>query len=778
MALLSLMDKLLLKPLPVQQADRLVQLVQPGAPGGFPQESFSRPLIAQLAVSAESAATILTVGYPRDEFVAYGNEPFQPEPARIQTVDVKAFDLLGIQLAMGRGFQSADSDAGAESVAILSHAFWQRRFGGSPDVLGKRFRRHGTAVTIVGVLSASFSELDLGSPPDAWLPVGSEQGGRLLAVLRPDSSPRQLEVSLRPAWEEYRKKESLTPGRQRNARDRQHPLIAVDASKGMQSGLRTRFVTPLTTLTLAALILLVIGCANSGLLLVALHNRRRREIAVRMALGASRWRLVRQLVVETTLLSSAASLVGALLAPFTARALVGLASDPDRPIRIAWHWDWRFAAVAFTCCAFATAFSTALPALRLPRCAWTDSGRDPFAMLRLHHFGISSGALFIAGQAGLAVVLWVGGGLLQTTWRNLDLLDPGFEQQRLSIAELQWEHEGNRAYTNTVYRSLLAQLAALPGLARVSLSGWSYFGGNSRRASIVPENSPGEAAGEPSEFLSVAPGFFTTMGVRLLRGRDFTTSDTEAAPLVAILNESAMRLYFGDPSAVGRRFSLFDPKQKLEIVGVVENTKLNGLREPAPPMVYLPFFQSEFRGTGDMPASLEIQTVPGAHLNLQQLYRVIQSSAPGIGVRRVRTQHELVERSLRRERLLAVVSVSLALFALLIAALGLGGTVAQSVSSRRRELAIRLALGASATNLIGDGVSRALLPVAAGVVTGSLLALFLANLLKSMLFGVEPSNPFVLAGAALLLLAFSAAAALVPLAGTIGIDPASSLRHE
>jgi predicted permease len=778
MALVSLLDRLMLKPLPVDRADRLVQLVRPAAQGGSPQESFPDPLISQLTGAAEPEGTLLTVGYPGAEFIAYGSGGFRPEPARLQPVDVRAFDLLGVQPAIGRGFQSVDCDPGAEPVAILSYDYWQRRFGGAQDVLGKRFRRHGKVVSIVGVLPESFSELDLGNPPDAWLPVGRQQGGRLLVVLRPKASPRQLEESLRAAWEDYRKKESLTPGRQRNARDLQQPLTAVDASKGMHSGLRNRFAGPLTTVTLAAIILLVIGCANSGLLLVALHDRRRREIAVRVALGASRWRLVRQLIAETTVLSSAASLLGALLSPVAARVLVGLASDPDRPIRIAWQWDWRFAAVAFTCCAVATALSAALPACHLPGRSWSDPGHPPFATRRFHHPGIPSGALFIAGQAGLAVVLLVGGGLLQTTWRNLNLLDTGFEQQRLFIAELQWEQEGNRTYTNTVYRSLLAQLAELPGLARVSLSGWSYFGGNSRRASIVPEHSPGDAAGEPSEFLSVAPGFFNTMGVRLIRGRDFTTSDTEATPLVAILNESAMRLYFRDDSALGRRFSLFDTNQKLEIVGVVENTKLNGLREPAPPMVYLPFFQSEFRGTGDMPASLEIQTAPGAHFDLQLLNRVIQSSAPGLGVRRIRTQHELIERSLLRERLLSVVSVTLGLFALLLAGLGLSGAVAHSVSNRQRELGIRLALGATNTNLISYGVSHALLPVAIGIGTGSLLALFLARFLKSMLFGVEPNDPFILAGAALLLLAFSAAAALVPLAGTLRIDPAASLRHE
>ncbi|MGJ5815284.1 ABC transporter permease [Paludibaculum fermentans] len=778
MALVSLLDRLLVRPLPVDCADRFFQLVRPGARGGVPQESFRASAITPLRAAVEPLGTILVVGYPGDELVSYGGAAFQPEPVRLQSLDVRALEVLGVRPVMGRGFQSGDSAPGAEPVAILSYDYWQRRFGGAPDALGKLFGRRGRQVRIIGILPGRFPELDLGHSPDAWLPAAQAQGGRMLVVLRPGAGPLQMEASLRPAWEDYLQKEPLPPGQQRDARQPAMSLRALDASKGLRSGLRSQFATPLTTVTLAAILLLLIGCSNSGLLLVALHDGRREEMAIRMALGASRRRLVRQVVVETTALSAASCLLGAILAPIASSVLLGLASDPDRPIRLAWQWDWRFALVAIAFCSFVTALSAALPALRLPGENTGASSRGLSPFFRLPHTGFPSGALFVAGQACLAVVLLVGGGLLQTTRSNLERLDPGFDQQRLSIAELQWEREGNREYTNSVYRTLLAQVAGLPEVARVSLSGWSYFGGNSRRASILPESPSGAVTGDLSEFLSISPGFFTTMGVRLLGGRDFSDADTQTSPLVAILNESAARLYFGNGSALGHRFSIFDPKQKLEIVGVVEDTRLNGLREAAPPMIYLPFFQSEFRGTSDMPASLEIRALPGRRLPLPELSRVIQCSAPGLAVRRLRPQRELVERSLLRERLLSVVSVTLGLFALLLTGLGLSGTVAHAVASRQREFGIRLALGATAGRLIGAGLRQAILPVCFGILPGSFLALILARLLKSMLFGIAPSDPFVQAGAALLLLLVSAAAALVPLTGTMRIDPATSLRQE
>ncbi len=779
MALLSLLDRFLIKTLPVERSQRLVQLLRPAGKGGPPQESFPPTLISQIEGSSMHMGTILTVGYASDEFYSFSREGFAPEPVRSQSVDTRTFGLLGVHVTIGRGFVSDDREPGAEQVAVLSYDYWQRRFRGSADVLGKRFRRRDKFVRIVGVLPRGFSELDFGSSPDVWLPVSKGQGGRMLVVLRETNGARQLESSLRPVFEEYLKQESPKLSRQGNASYLDNELVTVDASKGMRSAIQNRFKTPVIAAALATMVLLLIGCVNVGLLLLAFHAQRSREMAVRVALGASRGRLVRQVFAETSVLSAAACAIGAVLAPVATRVLVALVSDPDRPIRIEWQWDWRFVAIALALCAFATVLSTAVPAYRLPWRNSAHSVRDHMMVGSLRLGTFRSDALLISVQAGLAVVLLVGGGLLQASWRNLDRLNPGFNKDQLIIAELQWEREGSRSYSNSVYRLLLDRIAEWPGVTAVSLSGWSYFGGSSRRASITAEDPPVNGSSpELCEFLSVAPGFFKTMGVPFIRGRDFDSSDTEATRLVAILNESAKRLYLGNTDELGRRFSIFDPTQKIEIVGVVADTKLNGLRESTPPIVYLPFFQSEFRGTSDLPASIEIQTSPGIRIDTSELNRMIQASAPGLAVRRARTQRELVQRSLLPERLLSVVSVTLGLVALALATLGLGGSIAYSVAGRQKEFGIRLALGATARKLVADGVICALTPVGTGIVGGSCLAFVLARYLTTMLFGVEPSDPFVLAGAGLLLLTASACAAFLPLIGTARSDPAAALRQD
>jgi len=386
----------------------------------------------------------------------------------------------------------------------------------------------------------------------------------------------------------------------------------------------------------------------------------------------------------------------------------------------------------------------------------------------------------IAGQAALAVILLGGAGLLQITWRNLVHLNPGFDTGQVLVAELQWEREGDRTYTNSVYRTLVDRISQVPGAASVSISGWSYFGDNTRRTSIVLDEgpAPNSAEGPLCEFLSVGPEFFATMGVPLLRGRDFNGNDIMNSPLVAILNESAKLQYFGSADAMGKRFSISDPKRKIEIIGVVADTKLNSLREAAPPMVYLPFFQSEFRGTPDTPASIEIRLRGGNRISTQELQQTIRTSATGLAARRVRPLDALLGRSLVRERLLSVLSAGFGTLGLLLAAFGLGGVVAQSTASRLKEFGIRLALGATNRDLIVNGLRHALRPVVFGAAFGTALSPAVTRLMRSLLFGVEPFDPLVISGATLVFLAVTACAALVPLTSISRSDVVGVLRHE
>lgn len=777
-ALVVLADRLLFRPLTVAQSDRLVQVFRPAAASGLPQESFPGALIDQLREAADPFGTLLAVGYPADESLSLTPVGFQPEPVRTQSIDLRLPNTLGLAPAIGRLFERADSAAGAEPVAVISWAYWQNRYMQSPDVVGRTLRRRDKRFRIIGVLQRGFSELDIGSSPDIWFPIPAGQGGRVLVVLREQAHPRQLEAALAPTFEEYLKQ--VPPAQQRHgtARYLAHQLTAGDASRGMSVwSVQRQFGAPLMIVTLASVILLIIGCANAGLLLFALYLRRNGELAVRAALGAGRRRLVRQIVLETIILTSTGCLLGSAIAPFISQLLVTLASNPDKLIRVAWQWDVRFVAVVLSIGLVTTALCVVMPALQLrlrnPVRAIHDANAPVTGRLRAEH-------LLIAGQAALAVILLAGAGSLQATWRNLVHLNPGYDTGQVLVAELQWEREGDRTYTNSVYRTLVDRISQLSGAASVSISGWSYFGEASRRSSIVLDEgaAPNSTEGPLCEFLSVGPEFFRTTGVSFLRGRDFYTSDTMNSPLVAILNESAKVQYFGSAEAIGKRFSIFDPKQKIEIIGVVADTKLNSLRESTPPMVYLPFFQSEFRGTSDQPASIEIRLRGGSRISTEELQQTIRTSAPGLAAQRVRPLSALLGRSLVRERLLSVLSAGFGTLGLLLAAFGLGGVVAQSTASKLKEFGIRLALGATNRDLMVNGLRHALKPVVFGAAFGAVLSPAVARLMRSLLFGVEPFEPLVISGATLVFLLVTACAALVPLTSISRSDVVGVLRHE
>jgi predicted permease len=777
-ALVVLADRLLFRPLTVAHSDRLVQVLRPAAAGGLPQESFPGALVDQLREAAKPFGSLLAVGYLGDESLSLTPAGFQPEPVRTQSIDARLPKTLGLAPAIGRLFERADSDAGAEPVAVISWDYWQKRYMRSRDVVGRTLRRRGKSFRIIGVFQRGFSELDIGSSPDIWFPIPAGQGGQVLVDLREQAHPGQLEAALAPTFDQYLKQVPPAQQRQGNARYLARHLTAVDASRGMSvSSVQRQFGASLMIVTLASVVLLIIGCANAGLLLLALYLRRNGELAVRVALGAGGGRLVRQIVLETMILTATGCLLGSAIAPSISQFLVTLASNPDRPIRLAWQWDLRFLAVVFSIGLLTTAFCVVVPALRLRLSNPVRSIYNPNApvvgRLRAEYF-------LIAGQAALAVILLAGAGLLQSTWRNLIHLNPGFKASQVLVAELQWEREGDRTYTNSVYRTLVERISQLPEAASVSISGWSYFGDNTRRTSIVPDGlpAPNSEEGPLCEFLSVGPEFFATMGVPLLRGRDFNANDTVNSPLVAILNESAKVQYFGSADAIGKRFSIFDPKQKIDIIGVAADTKLNSLREGAPPMVYMPFFQSEFRGTPDTPASIEIRLRKENRISTEELQQTIRTSAPGLAARRVRPLSALLGRSLVRERLLSVLSAGFGTLGLLLAAFGLGGVVAQSTASRLKEFGIRLALGATNRDLIVNGLWHALRPVVFGSVLGAVLSPAVTRLMRSLLFGVEPFDPLVMSGATLVFLAVTTCAAFAPLTSVLRSDVVGLLRHE
>jgi predicted permease len=768
-AFTGLADRILLRPLPVSSPERLVQVIRPARTGGLPQESLPGALCDRLHEAGASLADLLVIGYPDDEFVNVSTTGFQPETTKTAFLAANAFTVLGVRARLGRVFGVRDSDPGSDPVAIISYDYWLRRFATSPDVLGRSIRIRNQAFSVVGVLSPDFTELDLGSAPDIWVPLRQHDGGRVLAALKPGVTARQLQSALQPALDNFLGSQPSASANKGNARYLASGFEIVSARTGLSaSGVSKRFAMPLAALSISGVVLLMIGCGNVGLLLLSLQEARRDEMAVRMSLGASRARLARQILTETLLLAGMGCALGLLLARWAAESIVRLASDPNRPNRIAWGFDWRVACLVCIVCVLVT-LTSGLPAAMQSRSTAAPIG----SRTRLRD-------AFIAAQMALSLVLLMAAGLLQSTWRNLNGLNPGFEKDMVVVAELQWQEKGNdRTYTDPVYRHLLEQTEALPGVRSASLSGWSYFGDNTRRAAIVLEANKGEGHENPlCEFLSVGPRFFRTMGTELIRGHDFTEADTERSRLVGVISESVSRLYFGSQNPLGKRFSIFDPQQEIEIVGVVRDAKLNSLREQAPPIIYLPFLQSQYRGTAATPASLEVRLSRSGLVSAAQLRQVIRAASPALDAPRIRTQRELVNRSLVQEHMLAVISVGFGGLGLLLATVGLAGTVSHSITRWTKECGIRMALGSQKSELVRMIMRQSLMPVIVGVAIGIPTSLAAMRLLSSVLFGIEPGSPVAVTAAVLALSTAAVISAVVPVIRASRIEPAITIRYE
>jgi putative ABC transport system permease protein len=781
-ALTGLADRVLLRPMPVSAPERLVQVVRNATAGGFSQESFPATLCGRLHEAGGQLADLFVIGYPGGEFVSVSAAGFQPESAKTAAVAANAFTLLGVRATIGRLFATADSYPSADPVLVISYDYWQRRFFSAPDILGRSIRLRNQSFHIVGVMTRSFSEVDVGTAPDIWLPTPNGEGGRVLAILKPGATARQLQSALEPTFEEFLRSETSANGRPGFERNLLRRLDIVSAKTGLSaSGVRDRFARPLVALSLSCALLLMIGCGNVGLLLLSLQESRRKEMSVRVSLGASRARLVRQTMTEVLLLAAIGCAFGLLLARQATAILVALASDPNNPTRITWEFNWRVASLISIVCVVVTIACGLLPVIRTQYARLSQTVREGSATSAKSRAQL--GGLVIATQIALSLVLLMGAGLLQATWHNLDGLNPGFERNRVLIAELQWQQRGDdRAYTDPIYRYLLEQVAALPGISSASLSGWSYFGDNSRLAALVDGGSANTTADENPlcEFMSVGSGFFRTMRTPLLRGREFTGADTEHSLPVAVLSESASRLYFGGQDPVGRRFSIpgFDPQQKIEIVGVASDAKLNSLREPAPATVYLPFLQAQDRGTSATPASLEVLLSSNGVLPAEKLRALIQAASADLAVVRIRTQRALVQRSLVQEHMLSQVSAGVGTLGLLMAALGLAGTVIHSVTRRAKEFGIRLALGARGADLTWMVLRQLMWPVTLGLMIGLPIGLACMRLLRSVLFGVGPSDVPATAGAVLVLGSIATIAAWLPAYRASRIDPAAAIRDE
>ncbi|MGO8733510.1 MAG: ADOP family duplicated permease [Terriglobia bacterium] len=813
-AVFSLVNAVMFKLLPVRDPQQLVLLCW-GDPGdslhvtksGYNMSdgqgrqvsaSFAFPIVEQLRSQRQVFSSVfgfVPLGHTNETLNASVDGQASMADGAMVTGDY--FSGLGVLPVLGRMITDTDVTQSAPRVAVISYSYWTRRFGRTPSAVGKAVFINGVAFTVVGVAPPEFFGVQPGHAPDIWIPMIQE------ARIGPWGAEPSLsrEMWTTPGWWWVMVLARLQPGvtKQQALGAAQVPFLRSAAavaktpfkpnespqveflpiSRGLHD-LRLQYSQPLLVLMAVVSLVLLIACANIATLLLARAAARRREIGVRLTLGASRFRLVRQLLTESLLLSVIGGAAGFLLAHWGSRVLLLLMSGGAQTAGLEARPD--LAVLGF--CAGVSVLTGILfglaPATRATRIDVASSLKETASGLTGVGGRLRSGKALVVLQVGLSLLLLVAAGLFVRTLVNLEKQDLGFNPKNLLVFTLdptKSGYEGQRALD--LYENVRTRLRYLPGVQAVTLSGSGLLTGLGGDWSISPEGyqpKPGQA--RRIEGQSVGPDFCRTMDVKLMLGRSIDDRDTASSPKVAVVDESLAHYFFGDSNPVGKRFSAgntFDPKKSMEIVGVVRNFKYRNLRSADSRTVYLPYTQAEW-GVGAM--HFEVRSAGDPLALISAARDAIREIDPNLALADVKTQTQMMEEALTQERLLAKLCSFFGVLALALAAIGLYGLMAYSVARRTHEIGIRMALGAHRRQILYMVLQQSVVLVAAGTVLGLLAAIATTRLIRSELYGLRPTDPLTLALAAMFMLAVGAFAACLPALRATKVDPMVALRYE
>ena len=789
-AIFTLVETLILRELPVREPGALFQIVgvTPGQDGA--QGSFSYPTFQFFRERAAMFSHMFT--WTSRKIEAGEGEGMEWIAADLVSDDY--FSGLGAAPALGRAL--AD-ERDQPSVAVLSHGWWRRRFDSDPGAVGRTVRLGGIPFTVVGVMPEGFFGAVVGSSPDVFLPIGAETllnpGTQVFA--QPNSVWLPLVARLGAGVSEAEASagvELLWPSmiEETGPRDREGNLNESfrafksrlrSASNGV-SNLRQRFQGPLRVLGVVVVFVWLIACLNLSNLMLARAAKRQREFALRLAVGAGRGRLLRQMLTESFLLAAVGTALGVLFALWTSRLLTASLSTSRDAISL----DIRTNSAVLGYTAGITILTTLLfgllPALRALRSSLPPVFKE--GTHRIAGRGAASRSLLVV-QVALSLLLVAGATVFLRTFQNLLAVELGFDPDRVLIASVEpgrvgWKDDAAARF----YHDLQARLQALPGVEAVSGSSktpiqnccwWEVL--DVQGHTPAPGERVGGMASPLNTFLnSIAPGYFRVMGTRMRRGRDFDERDAPNARRVAIVNEAFARKYFPNVDALGRIISM-PPEYKvgpMEIVAVVENARYRDLRGPTRLAVYFPVTQAPDRGT-----SLEVLLrTQGPPLALASAVRQqVHSFHPAMPVK-FRSLAQEVEGVLTNERLLALLSAFFGVVALALGAIGLYGIVAYSVTQRTGEIGVRIALGASRASVLWLVMRQSVLLVSLGLAIGCAAVFALTGSVNNLVFGVRPAGVVTLATAGGVLSVVALLAAWLPARRAAGVDPLVALRYE
>jgi predicted permease len=822
-ALFSVVDTVLLKKLPaVRDPDRLVlfnsvsnKQFSPGSHSGTNRTDEATGLTTRSSFPYQTFVRMREHRGACSDIAGFGsiglnvNADGLADVANAQAVTGNYYEVLGVPALVGRTITYTDDNSAASPVAVISHRYWQKRFSGRSDIVGKQINLNNIAFTIVGVTPPDFEgAMDLGSAMDVAIPMGWETqvngdrsefmgaGGwwlRIMGRLKPGATVEQARASLDLAFQQsalehregrqaQRRARGQQPINQLEPKDYPH-LGALSGSRGEMSG-RQFFVKPLRLLLGVVAMVLLITCANVANLLLVRASSRQKEIAVRLAMGASRWRLVRQLLTESVLLSTLGGAAGVVFALWIKDSLISVGDWAGPENVISPRLDLRVLAFTFGLSLLTGIVFGIAPALRATRVDLTptlkDTGRGSSATTR----SLLSRSLVVA-QVSLSLLLLIGAGLLVRTLINLQRVETGFNEENLLLFSAD---PGLLGYKDDrlrdLYQQLFARLEAVPGVRAVTFSRFPLLSQMSMNGTFdLPGAKPGPDGSVPQTpevyFHNVRENFFEAMGIPLLMGHGFTARDDLKAPKVAVVNQSFAQKLFPGVNPIGQRFSMDIARpDPIEIIGVVKDAKYTSQRDQAPATMYRSWLQTPGATNS---VFFEIRTVGDPKAYVSAIRQAVRDVEPNLPLNNIKTQLEQADETLSMERLFAKLMSLFGLLAQQLASIGLYGVLAYSVSRRTHEIGIRMALGADRrkmlTMILKQGMTLTLIGVALGLFAAYVLTKYMGTL-NSMLFGVEPRDPLTFAVTAALLTIVALIACYIPARRATKVDPLVALRYE
>ncbi len=796
-AIFTLIHQLILQPLPVNDPEQLVMLAGRGNHygGNNGRDKLSYPMYQEIRDKNQVFSGMFCT-YPSTVSATFQG---RTELIGADFVSGNYFPVLGIGAAVGRVFTASDDlTQGGHPLAVLSYGYWRARFGSDPSILGKQVLVNGRQLTIVGVSQAGFDGVEPGRAPQIRIPMMMKDElphtdfGRLnsdrfrwaevFGRMKPGMTIEKAQAGLQPLFHQIISREvTEAPFAKASPRVKEQFLKmwmeVMPGSKG-RSNLRRTYSKPLFALMAIVGLVLLIACSNLANLLIARASARQKEIAVRLALGAGRGRLMRQLLVESLVLAAAGGALGVALAVAIDQALIDFLPSGHTPLSLNSKPDWAVLAFTFAISLAAGAIFGLIPALQSTRPKLAATLKDQAGgVIRGGSAGLRKS--LVVAQVSLSLLLLVGAGLFLQSLRNLKTLNPGFEVSNLLVFNVDpTMSRYDKKWATEYYRRLDERLSAIPGVESHASVIVPVLEDNEWDNWVTIEGYAPKGDERPDPHMQYCtPAYFRTMKIPVLLGRDFNERDVDGVQKVAIVNQKFVKRYFGGSSPLGRHIGMgIDPgtKTDIQIVGVAADTKYESLREEIPYEMYVPYAQAGF--AGGLTYYVRAPGDPARTYNsLRAAVREVDAS---VGMYDLRTLDDQMEISLLTERLLAALSSVFGTLATLLAALGLYGVMAFMVARRTREIGIRMALGAGQSSVVWMVMRETLLLAGVGVAIGLVGAYGVTRLIQAQLFGVAPTDLLTMAAASLGIAAVAALAGYVPARRATGIDPMTALRWE